>query len=60
MRKLHLAVDVFTQEVIAAEVNLVFVGDNEVLPILLNPLRRKIQQVSADGSYDTRACSPTY
>lgn len=32
------------------------VGDNEVLPTLLNPLRRKIEQVSADGAYDTRAC----
>ncbi|PCS23576.1 Mobile element protein [Candidatus Enterovibrio escicola] len=29
---------------------------SEVLPILLNSLRRKIQQVSADRSYDTRAC----
>lgn len=29
---------------------------NEVLPTLLNPLRRKIEQVSADGAYDTRAC----
>ncbi|PCS24149.1 Mobile element protein [Candidatus Enterovibrio escicola] len=25
---------------------------------MLNPLRRKIQQVSADGAYDTRACHP--
>ncbi|VCV97882.1 Putative transposase (identified by ISEscan HMM) [Escherichia coli] len=31
------------------------VGDNEVLPTLL-PLRRKIEQVSADGAYDTKAC----
>ncbi|PCS24061.1 hypothetical protein BTN49_0254 [Candidatus Enterovibrio escicola] len=29
-----------THEVIAAEVSLVFVGNNEVLPILLNTLRR--------------------
>ncbi|PCS22014.1 Mobile element protein [Candidatus Enterovibrio escicola] len=36
-RKLHLAVDVFTHEVIAAEVSLVYVGDNEVLPTLINP-----------------------
>ncbi|WP_150138222.1 transposase [Candidatus Enterovibrio escicola] len=36
-RKLNFAVDVFTHEVIAAEVSLVFVGDNEVLPIWLNP-----------------------
>ncbi len=32
----------------------VSVDNNEILPILLNPLRRKIQQVSADGAYDTR------
>ncbi|PCS21880.1 Mobile element protein [Candidatus Enterovibrio escicola] len=23
---------------------------------MINPLRRKIQQVSADGAYDTRTC----
>ncbi|WP_150142428.1 hypothetical protein [Candidatus Enterovibrio escicola] len=34
----------------------VSVGDNEVLPILLNPLRQKIQKVSANGAYDIRAC----
>ncbi len=45
-----------THEVIAAEVSLVSVGDNEVLPILRNLLRRKIQPVSADGSFDTRVC----
>lgn len=55
-RKLHLAVDAQTHEVIAAEVSLDSVGDNEVLPSLLNRLRRKIKQVSADGGYDTRAC----
>ncbi|PCS21144.1 Mobile element protein [Candidatus Enterovibrio escicola] len=54
-RKLHLANDEYTHEVIAAKVILVFVGNNEILPILFNPLRRKIQQVSADGAYDTRA-----
>lgn len=55
-RKLHLAVDAATHEVIAAEVSLVSVADNEVLPTLLNPLRRKIKQFSADGAYDTKAC----
>lgn len=48
-RKLHLAIDAETHEAIAAEVSLESVGDNEVLPTLLNPLRRKIKQVSADG-----------
>nr|WP_283166191.1 IS5 family transposase [Shewanella fodinae] len=55
-RKLHLAVDAATHEVIAAEVSLESVADSEVLPTLLNPLRRKIKQVSADGAYDTKNC----
>ncbi len=55
-RKLHLAVDVSTHAVIAAAVSLVSVSDKGGLLTLLNPLRRKIQQVNADGSYDTRAC----
>ncbi len=53
-RKLHLPIDASTYEVVAVEVSLVSVEDNEVLPTLLNPLRRKIAQVSADGSYDTK------
>ncbi|PCS23286.1 Mobile element protein [Candidatus Enterovibrio escicola] len=55
-RKLHLAVDVFTHRVIAAAGSLVSVGDNEVLPILLNSLRWEIQQISTDGAYDIRVC----
>ena len=58
-RKLHLAVDVDTHEVISAEVSLVNVGDSEVLPTLLNPLRRKVAAVSADGAYDTKNCYET-
>lgn len=51
----HLAIDEGTHEVIAAEVSLVNVGDNEVLPTLINPLRRKVKLLSADGAYDTKA-----
>ncbi|MFA0492255.1 IS5 family transposase [Vibrio sp. 10N.222.54.B11] len=58
-RKLHLAVDVETHEAISAEVSLVSVGDSEVLPTLLNPLRRKVDTVSADGAYDTKSCYET-
>ncbi|HAS24420.1 MAG TPA: IS5 family transposase [Vibrio sp.] len=58
-RKLHLAVDVDTHETISAEVSLVNVGDSEVLPTLLNPLRRKVIAVSADGAYDTKNCHET-
>jgi len=55
-RKLHLGIDTATHEVITAEVSLESVADSEVLPTLLNPLRRKIKQVSADGAYDTKNC----
>ena len=55
-RKLHLAIDADTHDVVAAEVSLVNVADNEVLPTMLNPLRRKLKQVSADGAYDTKEC----
>ena len=58
-RKLHIAVDADTHQVIAAEVSLDNVTDPKVLPVLLNPLRRKIRQVSADGAYDTRNCYQT-
>ncbi|MFX5445950.1 transposase, partial [Acinetobacter baumannii] len=55
-RKLHLAIDADTHDVVSAEVSLVNVADNEVLPTMLNPLRRKVNQVSADGAYDTKEC----
>ncbi|MCW4446364.1 IS5 family transposase [Vibrio splendidus] len=58
-RKLHLDVDVDTHEAIGAEVSLVSVDDSEVLPTLLNPLRRKILTVSANGAYDTKICYKT-
>lgn len=32
------------------------VADNEALPTLLSQLRRRIEQVSADGAYDTKEC----
>jgi hypothetical protein len=60
-RKLHLAIDAQTHEVIAAEVSMVNVVTllwikSEVLPTLLNPIRRKIASVSTDGAYDTKDC----
>lgn len=51
---LHLAVVVNTRGVISAEVSLINVGDNGVPSTLLNPLRRKVHSVSADGAYDTK------
>ncbi|ROQ25783.1 DDE family transposase [Gallaecimonas pentaromativorans] len=48
--------DAQTHEAIGAEVSLESVGDSEVLPGLLNPLRRHIHQVSADGAYNSKTC----
>lgn len=50
--KLHLAVDldVDTHEVISTEVILVNVRDSEVLPKLLNPLRREVTGLSMADS----------
>ena len=54
-RKLHLAVDPATHDIVAAEISLENVHDIEVLPTLLNPLRRKLGRVYADGAYDSKA-----
>ncbi len=52
-RKLHLAVDTSTHEIVAAELSLSNVTDAEVLPDLLKQTRRKIIEISGDGAYDT-------
>ncbi len=54
-RKLHLAVDRVTHDILAAEVSLENIHDVEVLPTLLNPLWRKLGRVYADGAYDNKA-----
>ncbi|EHH2448789.1 IS5 family transposase, partial [Vibrio vulnificus] len=55
-RKLHLAVDTSTHEIVAAELSLSNVTDAEVLPNLLKQTRRRIIEISGDGAYDTRDC----
>jgi len=55
-KKLHIAVDTSTHEIIAAELSLSNVGDAEALPNLLKQTRRKIIEISGDGIYDTRDC----
>ncbi|HFQ5219159.1 TPA: IS5 family transposase [Vibrio vulnificus] len=55
-RKLHLAVDTDTHEIIAAELSLSNLSDGEVLPNLLKQTRRKIVEIYGDGAYDTRLC----
>ncbi len=58
-RKLHLAVDTDTHEIIATELSLSNVSDGEVLPNLLKQTRRRIVEISGDGAYDTRLCYET-
>lgn len=55
-RKLHVAVDEAIQEIVATLATTNAMGDSEVLPNLLDQVPEPIAQVSADGSYDSRAC----
>jgi hypothetical protein len=48
-RKLHIAVDPSTHAIVYAEVSVATVSDNEVLPTLVNPLRRRVEQISAEA-----------
>lgn len=55
-RKLHLAADEATGEIVAAVVTTNSFKDSQVLPDLLNQLDDQIKQISADGAYDSRNC----
>jgi hypothetical protein len=52
-RKLHLGVDETTGEIVAVVVSTNNVGDAEVLSDLLEQVDGDIEQVSADGAYDS-------
>lgn len=55
-RKLHLAADSVTHEIICADLSLSGTRDAQALPALINQTHRKIREASADGAYDTRYC----
>jgi transposase len=55
-RKLHLAVDEATGEIVAAVASEAAVSDDDVLPDLVAQVKGEIGQVSADGAYDKRRC----
>ncbi|MEL6263964.1 MAG: IS5 family transposase [Cyanobacteria bacterium J06650_10] len=55
-RKLHLAVDEATGEILSAVVTDNSCHDGEVLGELLDEIEDPISQVDADGAYDTAAC----
>jgi len=58
-RKLHLAVDEQTGEILAAEVTLNDKKDGQLLNPLLQQIEDVIEQVSADGAYDQGDCYET-
>lgn len=55
-RKLHLAVDEATAEVVAVVATTSNVSDKEVLPNLLEQIPNEIGQLTADGGYDYSSC----
>ncbi len=55
-RKLHLAVDAGTHEVICADLSLNNVTDAEAFPGLIHQTHRKVKVASTDGAYDTKLC----
>ena len=55
-RKLHLGVDEHTKEIVAVEMTASHVHDSQMLPSLLKQMYGKVDQVSGDGAYDTKAC----
>lgn len=55
-RKIHLAVDESSKDIIGIEVTTADWGDSEMFPRLLDQVDGDIAQVSADGAYDTEGC----
>jgi Transposase DDE domain len=55
-RKLHLAMDAATGEVLAWVATSSNVSDKEVLPLLLKQITDEIAQLTGDGGYDYATC----
>jgi IS5 family transposase len=55
-RKLHLAADEATGEIVAAVVTTNGYADSQVIEDLLEQVDEEIEQVSGDGGYDKRNC----
>ncbi len=55
-RKLHLAIDADTQEIVYCVATTNDYADGEILSELLAGIEEPIESVKADGAYDTRAC----
>ena len=55
-RKLHLGVNAANGEIVAAAMTTHSISDGEMLPDLLSQIPEPIEQISADGAYDTADC----
>ena len=55
-RKLHIAMDADTGEILATVCTTSRVGDKKVLPDLLDQITDEIKQVGGDGGYDYATC----
>ncbi|EJM5006885.1 IS5 family transposase [Salmonella enterica] len=55
-RKLHLAADSVTHEIICADLSLSGTTDAQTLPALIDQTHRKIKETSAGGAYDVCYC----
>lgn len=55
-RKLHLAVDAKTRQIVASALTESSVSDPEIFPKLLLNIEGEIEKISADGAYDTWEC----
>jgi hypothetical protein len=54
-RKLHLAVDADTGEIVATDLTGRRTGDSARVPALLGQIEHRVASVSADGAYDTKS-----
>lgn len=55
-RKLHIAMNASTGEILATVCTTSYVSDKEVLPNLLEQIQEEIQRVTGDGGYDYAIC----
>lgn len=53
-KKIHLALDLNTQQIISMEFTESNVNDCEVVPELCKQIKKKVKSIRADGAYDTK------
>jgi hypothetical protein len=51
-RKLHIAIDPVTQQIISSQLTSSRIGDSSAVPVLLKKLKDPIENLWADGAYD--------